>query len=102
MAHESRRKTAHEKSPFLNNSDSEMENSVFKSDSEEEINRAKILSVTCVLLFAVMFERMTYYGVLGNLVLFCTNDLEYSSASAVTINLVFTGTEDLGNTPEIH
>jgi len=94
---------AHEKSPFLNKSDnSEMDNSVFKSDNEEEINRGKIFSVTCLLLFAVLCERMTYYGVLGNLVLYCTNDLEYSSASAVTINLVFTGTEDLGTTPEIH
>ncbi len=42
-------------------------------------------------LFVELIERMTFYGISGNLVLFCTNVLLYTSTQAVTVNLVFTG-----------
>ncbi len=46
--------------------------------------------VLCILVVELM-ERMTYYSVSGNLVLFCTNVLLYTSTQAVTLNLVFQG-----------
>ncbi|XP_071510742.1 solute carrier family 15 member 4-like [Diadema antillarum] len=37
-------------------------------------------------------EKIIYYGIVVNLVLYCTNDLDYSSADAAVFSLVFTGT----------
>ena len=36
-------------------------------------------------------ERLAYYGVVANLVLFCTSKLDFSSNDAATISLVFSG-----------
>ena len=54
-------------------------------------------TVLCIL-FVELIERMTFYSINGNLVLFCTNVLLYTSTQAVTINLVFTGRCDLVST----
>ena len=50
------------------------------------------LRVTLCILFAELCERLTYYGVTGNLLLFCTQELNMSSADGSTIVLVFGGT----------
>ncbi len=47
-------------------------------------------TVLCVL-FVELIERMTYYSIGGNMVLFATNVLLYSSTQAVTIHLIFSG-----------
>ena len=36
-------------------------------------------------------EKIIYYGIVTNLVLYCTNYLDYSSADAAVFSLVFTG-----------
>ncbi|XP_071954264.1 solute carrier family 15 member 4-like [Antedon mediterranea] len=46
--------------------------------------------VLCILL-CELCERLTYYGIVGNLVLYLTIELDYSSAAASSISLVFTG-----------
>jgi len=46
---------------------------------------------TGAILTAVVLERITYYSIVGNLVLFCTNTLKVTSTAAVTVNLLFTG-----------
>ena len=62
-----------------------------KNARPSSIDKKIIYSSAGCLLFAVLMERATYHGLVGNLVLFCTNDLLYTSTVAVTINLVFTG-----------
>ena len=47
--------------------------------------------VTLFILMTELCERMTYYSIVSNQVLFCTNFLNYQSVDAVTINLIFQG-----------
>ena len=49
------------------------------------------LRVTLCILFAELCERLTFYGVAGNLLLFCKQDLNMSSATGSTLVLVFGG-----------
>ncbi|XP_054750607.2 solute carrier family 15 member 4-like [Lytechinus pictus] len=51
----------------------------------------EIILVLCIA-FVYFTEKIIYYGIVTNLVLFCTNDLGYSSADAAVYSLVFTGT----------
>jgi hypothetical protein len=53
--------------------------------------RVRTVFSTGAILMATLLERITYFSIVGNLVLFCTNDLQMSSTAAVTINLIFTG-----------
>jgi hypothetical protein len=53
--------------------------------------RVRTVFSTGAILISVLLERITYFSIVGNLVLFCTNDLQMSSTLAVTINLIFTG-----------
>jgi hypothetical protein len=53
--------------------------------------RVRTVFSTGAILISVLLERITYFSIIGNLVLFCTNDLQMSSTAAVTINLIFTG-----------
>ncbi|XP_022090070.1 solute carrier family 15 member 4-like [Acanthaster planci] len=50
------------------------------------------LGVVLCILVCELCERLTYYSIAGNLVLYCTNSLKFSSADATTISLIFTGT----------
>lgn len=49
-------------------------------------------SVVICILFIELCERMTFYSISGNLVLFCTSVLLTDSPTAATISLAFTGT----------
>ncbi|KAL8587503.1 hypothetical protein ACOMHN_000909 [Nucella lapillus] len=51
----------------------------------------KVVVMACILL-TEMCERLSYYSVVANLVLFCTSALKYSTSDALTISLVFSGT----------
>lgn len=51
----------------------------------------KLLVVMCILL-TEMCERLSYYSVVANMVLFCTSVLKFTSNDAATISLVFSGT----------
>ncbi|XP_071506265.1 solute carrier family 15 member 4-like [Diadema antillarum] len=47
--------------------------------------------VLCIL-FCELCERLTYYSIIGNLVIYCTNELGYTSANAAVIVGAFSGT----------
>ncbi|XP_060066618.1 solute carrier family 15 member 4-like [Ylistrum balloti] len=49
------------------------------------------LVVVCILM-TELCERLTYYSVVANLVLFCTSKLDIPSSDAANISLVFSGT----------
>jgi len=53
--------------------------------------RVRTCVTTGALLTSVLLERVSYFSVVGNLVLFCTNELALSSAVGVTVDLVFIG-----------
>ena len=55
--------------------------------------RTRTIISTGAIMSAVLLERITYFSIIGNLVLFCTNTLKLSSTLAVTVNLVFTGND---------
>lgn len=63
---------------------------------EEQQKSSKIrgktgLVVICILM-TELCERLTYYSVVANLVLFCTSHLDLPSGDAATVSLVFSGT----------
>ncbi len=49
------------------------------------------VSVPCILVVELC-ERLVFYSMSGNMVLFCTSVLGYGNAAAVTVNTVFIGT----------
>jgi len=53
--------------------------------------RVRTCFTTGAVLTAVLLERISYFSIVGNLVLFCTNGLAMSSTFGVTIDLVFIG-----------
>ncbi|XP_038060271.1 solute carrier family 15 member 4-like [Patiria miniata] len=55
------------------------------------IQRDRLGVVLCILVLELC-ERLTYYSIAGNLVLYCTNELKFSSADATTVTFIFTGT----------
>ena len=57
------------------------------NERESEVD---VFAVACILLTALC-ERLVYYSVLANMILFCTSRLEMSSTTAATINLAFIG-----------
>jgi len=57
------------------------------NERESEVD---VFAVACILL-TELCERLVYYSVLANMILFCTSTLEMSSTTAATINLVFSG-----------
>lgn len=57
------------------------------NEFEREVD---VFAVACILL-TELCERLVYYSVMANMILFCTSKLEMSSTTAATINLVFSG-----------
>eukprot|EP00058_Branchiostoma_floridae_P017459 XP_002602947.1 hypothetical protein BRAFLDRAFT_131838 [Branchiostoma floridae] len=49
------------------------------------------LQVTICILLVELAERVTFFSVIANMVLFCTVELDYTSATAVSISHVFIG-----------
>uniref|UniRef100_A0A0B6ZE32 Major facilitator superfamily (MFS) profile domain-containing protein n=1 Tax=Arion vulgaris TaxID=1028688 RepID=A0A0B6ZE32_9EUPU len=54
-------------------------------------NRTKTLLVTLCILVTEMCERLTYYSIVANLVLYCTSKLNIGQTDATNINQVFSG-----------
>ncbi|KAK3591726.1 hypothetical protein CHS0354_019495 [Potamilus streckersoni] len=53
--------------------------------------RDRIAVIACILV-TELCERLTYYSVVANMVLFCTSKLKLTSDEASNVNWVFTGT----------
>ncbi|XP_076459423.1 solute carrier family 15 member 4-like [Babylonia areolata] len=61
------------------------------SEQDQKLSPKKLGVVMCILA-TELCERLAYYSVVANLVLFCTSVLQFSSNDATTISLVFSGT----------
>lgn len=51
----------------------------------------KRLFVVSTILLTELCERLTYYSVVANMVLFCTSVLKYTSDEAALVTLIFAG-----------
>ncbi|XP_063446992.1 solute carrier family 15 member 4-like [Mytilus trossulus] len=60
------------------------------TEVKPRFTRKRLLIVGSVLM-TELCERLTYYSVVANLILFCTSTLDISSTDAARINLVFSG-----------
>ena len=47
--------------------------------------------VTACILFMELCERLTFYSITSNMVIFGTNKLGYTTGEAVNVNFIFTG-----------
>lgn len=67
-------------------------------DAEKSLEKPKgkitglRLFVVASILVTELCERLTYYSVVANMVLFCTSELNFSSEQASVVTLVFSGT----------
>ncbi|KAL5018748.1 hypothetical protein ScPMuIL_004470 [Solemya velum] len=61
---------------------------------KRKLNGNRLVVVLCIL-FTELCERLTYYSISANLVLFCTSILKIDSGNATTVSLVFSGTSYL-------
>lgn len=57
-------------------------------------SRKKLQVIICVLLVE-LFERFTFFGIVCNMILFCTMTLGYDNYLAATVNLCFVGASTL-------
>ncbi|XP_076460129.1 solute carrier family 15 member 4-like [Babylonia areolata] len=64
---------------------------IYKPKPVSALSPRKVGVMACILV-TEMCERLSYYSVVANLILFCTSVLKYSSNDAATISLVFSGT----------
>lgn len=55
-----------------------------------QITKDRLVTVASILV-TELCERLTYYSVVANMVLFCTSKLNYTSDDASVITLVFSG-----------
>ncbi|XP_072051178.1 solute carrier family 15 member 4-like [Amphiura filiformis] len=62
-----------------------------KKDAPSLFRSGRLHIVLCIL-FCELCERLTYFSIAGNLVLYCTSTLHLTSQTAATISLVFSGT----------
>ncbi|XP_077999201.1 solute carrier family 15 member 4-like [Glandiceps talaboti] len=85
----------HETTPLIGKDDSDIDEKGVETPVEQKQNfksQYDRLRVIVCILCVEMCERLTYYSIGANLVLFCTNVLKLSSSQAVVISYVFTGT----------
>ncbi|XP_076074028.1 solute carrier family 15 member 4-like [Mytilus galloprovincialis] len=59
-------------------------------EERPRFTRNKLFIVGCILM-TELCERLTYYSVIANLILFCTSTLDISSTGAARISLIFSG-----------
>ncbi|KAK7004519.1 solute carrier family 15 member 4 [Biomphalaria glabrata] len=96
-----------ERSPLLNRNT--FRNSLTISDDDDDTYKEKIgkihlkyepkvpifspqkLAIVLCILFVELCERLAFYGVNANLVLFCTSILDYTSNDATNVSLIFSG-----------
>ncbi|CAC5373165.1 SLC15A3_4 [Mytilus coruscus] len=80
-----------ETDPLLHSNSIQYESTSQRSDQNDTSRTdPDRIAVVCILL-TVMCERLAYYSVVANLILYCTSSLGISSSTATEINLVFTG-----------
>ncbi|XP_028652261.1 solute carrier family 15 member 5 [Erpetoichthys calabaricus] len=65
-----------------------------KEHHNKHRGRKKLEVIVCILLVELC-ERFTFYGIVCNMILFCTVKLGYSNYEAATINLTFVGVSTL-------
>ncbi|XP_012943053.1 solute carrier family 15 member 4 [Aplysia californica] len=53
--------------------------------------KRRTLTAALVILFAQFMERTAFYGVVSNMILFCTSNLGFDTVNATTVSLVFLG-----------
>ncbi|XP_055875435.1 solute carrier family 15 member 4-like [Biomphalaria glabrata] len=96
-----------ERSPLLNRNT--FRNSLTISDDDDDTYKEKIgkihlkyepkvpifspqkLAIVLCILFVELCERLAFYGVNANLVLFCTSILDFTSNDATNVSLIFSG-----------
>lgn len=65
-----------------------------KDQEPQRKSRKKLQVVICVLLVELC-ERFTFFGIVCNMILFCTVKLGYDNYLAATVNLCFVGASTL-------
>ena len=78
-----------DQSPLLFN-DEYIHESQHNSVPEVKLSRKRFLVVICILVVELC-ERLTFYGVLANLIFYCKDVLNLASPLPSTISLVFQG-----------
>lgn len=68
----------------------EMEAKEKEAAVKRPMSRQQLRVVGCILM-CELCERLTYYSVTANVVLFCTTLLKLESTTAATVSLVFSG-----------
>ena len=79
-----------DESPYLQIKEKELIGEGGESKEGTTLWGNRLLVVVCILL-TELCERLTYYSVVANLVLYCTSTLELPSSGASTVTLVFSG-----------
>ncbi|CAG2248766.1 PHT [Mytilus edulis] len=81
-----------ETDPLLHSNRVQRESTSLQRSDQNDTQRIRPdrIAVVCIIL-TVMCERLAYYSVVANLILYCHSKLGLSSTKATDINLIFTG-----------
>ncbi|XP_071129676.1 solute carrier family 15 member 4-like isoform X1 [Mytilus edulis] len=81
-----------ETDPLLHSNRVQRESTSLQRSDQNDTQRIRPdrIAVVCIIL-TVMCERLAYYSVVANLILYCHSKLGISSTKATDINLIFTG-----------